>query len=207
MIEKIKNILIIILLVTITIIAVISTQKSKDYREVIKEGEKTEQELRNKNDSLQNNIDSRDLYIVHLEKDIKKIDSLANESLKTADYYKSLYELLYLDEGNIPETTEDSLKVCLKGSRYLLKENTSLREVIIQKDTVISIQGKVISNLKLNVEDYKIQLDNEKQVSEMWRTHAESFEQINKKEKFKAFLKGLGIGTGVGAAVIIILVI
>ena len=179
-----------------------SVKTNKELVNRMQESEKIESILNTKNEELTVDIINRDILIKNLEIEVQNKEVLADAYMDNADYFKAKYKALIKNGYIIPETAEDSLKVCLMASESLFSENSNLRSAVKVKDSVIAIQRVVNSNLRLNITTLNSQLTNERAISNMWKVNYEKAKELSKKDKRKSLVKGIGIG-GAGVALII----
>ena len=121
-------------------------------------------------------------------------------------YFKAKYSSLLQNEGVIPENAEDSLKVALIASESLFSENINLRLAIKEGDMIQVAQTRTIDSLEISIEDYKILLSSEKEISKLWRKVAYDVKANAKKEKRNMLFKAGGVGAILGAVAIIVIV-
>lgn len=175
-------------------------------------------DLRKEKDNLENVIKEmnfetkqRELIIESLMEDnsikadeVEELKKSQEKSRNEASEYKNrYYKLLKLT----PETTEDSLGVANDMVDALVGQNKAQEETIEKLDSVVAIQGHIISNLEEVISNKDVIINNKDEIITRQRELITRLEKENKKlrkQKVLNTLRDIGIGIALGALIAIL---
>ena len=204
--KKIKNILIIALVIATVLLSIFGLKTTSENDKLVRDTEIVAANALSKQHALKEKITEREIEIFILKEEAIEHDSLKKGYVNKANYFKAKYSSLLQNEGVIPENAEDSLKVALIASESLFSENINLRLAIKEGDMIQVAQTRTIDSLEISIEDYKILLSSEKEISKLWRKVAYDVKANAKKEKRNMLFKAGGVGAILGAVAIIVIV-
>ena len=198
-----RNILILILIIILVVIGFNGFNTYIDSKELKKKEEvyekyidsvsKEDSGLRTIIDDLKDSLRVSDDNVNSLQKDLENSRMSAREANKK---YSDLKKLK-------PKTQGDSLEVATSMVDALVEENTAQDNTIRKLDSIVSIQGSQIKDLKEIATTHELMIDNKDKIIVAQKELIERLKKENKKlkrEKVFNTIKNIAIGVAVGIA-------